>query len=71
MTTLQIAGWKKGMNTVALMKAVQHHSTGSLATAKTLVEDLLAGKEVVLEFADEDARESFRREAAQLGAICR
>jgi len=71
MTTLEITGWKKGMDTVSLIKAVQRYSTRSLSKAKTLVEDVLSGDSIVLEFADEETRELFRREASKLGAICR
>ena len=71
MTTLEITGWEKGLNSVALITLVQRHCTASLATAKRLVEDVLAGKRTVFEFADEETREQFRREASELGAICR
>jgi len=70
MITLDVTGWRKGLDVVALIKAVQLHSTGSLAKSKILVEDILAGKVITLEFQNEEAREKFRKEANALGAVC-
>jgi ribosomal protein L7/L12 len=69
MKTLKLTGWRDGMQTVSLIKAVKEHSTGSLAEAKKLVEDMLDGSPVTLSFESEERCEEFRRLASSLGAI--
>jgi hypothetical protein len=69
MTTLELTGWRPGLNTVALIDAVRTTRNKSLADAKRTVERLLAGEKVVLEFDTEKDREAFRRTAVSLGAI--
>jgi len=69
MRTLRLTGWKPGLRTVSLIEAVRHCSTGSLASAKQAVEELLAGEEVTLTFANDSVRSEFLRRAEACGAI--
>lgn len=69
MTTIRLTGWTKGLRTVSLVRAVNEYATGSLATAKRAVDELLDGREVTLTIPDEARREEFRRVASELGAI--
>ena len=69
MTTLTMTSWKKGLQTVSLIEAINRYSTGSLIRAKSEVERLLAGEAVVLEFSSESAKEEFSEKAEVFGAI--
>lgn len=69
MTTLEMTSWKKGLQTVSLIEAVKEFSTGSLVEAKALVEKLLAGEAVKLEFETESKRAKFQRRAESFGVI--
>ncbi len=70
MTALRLVGWEKGAQTVSLMAAVREYGDVSLAQAKNMVEALLDGKIVVIEFADLVKMETFRRVAIEAGAKC-
>lgn len=71
MITLSITSWKKGLQTIALIKAVQEYSSSrSLLHAKQAVERLLDGAAIVLEFESEAKKGAFKRRAEELGAIC-
>lgn len=70
MTTLEVTAWEKGLQTVSLIEAVKEYSTGSLIRAKALVEKLLAGERVKLEFETEWKKEAFKTKAESLGAVC-
>lgn len=67
MITLRMTGWREGLKTISLMKAIQYYSTGSLVTAKKLTEDLVDGEVIELTFRTEKDRDAFRREAEVLG----
>jgi len=71
MTTLDMMSWKKGLQTVSLIQAVQQYSTRSLIQAKAEVERLVAGETVRLEFESEARKQEFREKAEALGVICR
>jgi hypothetical protein len=71
MTTLELTTWKPGLNTVALIDSVRTHACRSLSEAKRDVERFLDGESVLLEFATENSRESFRKEAEELGVSVR
>ena len=71
MTTLELAGWRPGLETVELIKAVKAHASRSLSEAKSDVERLLDGEVVVLEFSTNESREAFRKIAEGLGARVR
>jgi hypothetical protein len=69
MTTLELTGWRPGLNTVALIDAVRTSRNKSLIDAKRTVERLLAGETVLLEFDTEEEKQAFRRTAESLGAV--
>lgn len=69
MTTIRLTGWTKGLRTVSLVQAVNEYATGSLATAKRAVDELLDGREVTPTIPDEARREEFCRVASELGAV--
>jgi hypothetical protein len=71
MKTLELTGWKVGVQTVSLIEAVRTYSTGSLGTAKELVERLLAGETVSLAFDSDEKRRAFQAKAEELGAVVR
>jgi hypothetical protein len=71
MTTLNMVGWKEGLQTVSLIEAVKDSSTCSLILAKAKVERLLAGESVVLHFESERKKEEFKRKAEALGVVFR
>ena len=69
MTALQLIGWRPGIKSVSLIRAMKEHATGSLTESKRLLEDLLDGKTVTLEFRTEEEKEKFRLLAEELGAV--
>ncbi len=70
MMTLEITSWKKGLQTVSLIRAIKEYSTESLVRAKDEVERLLDGEAIRLEFQTAAARDEFKKKAESLGAIC-
>lgn len=71
MKTLELVGWKPGLQTVSLIEAVKIYSTGSLVKAKREVERLLAGETVLLNFESEEERTAFRAKAEGFGVTVR
>jgi hypothetical protein len=71
MQTLEMVGWKPGLQTVSLIEAANIYCTGSLVAAKREVERLLAGETVVLTFKSEEERTAFRTEAEGFGVTVR
>lgn len=68
MSSLLLKGWRPGLQTVSLIRAVREFSTvDTLAEAKDVVEALLSGRQVTLRFATNAARERFRHLACELG----
>ena len=70
MITLTLVGWEKGLQTVSLINAIREHGDASLPQAKAMVESLLAGQIVAVEFTDVAKKEAFRRAAIGFGAKC-
>ena len=71
MTTLQLVGWKPGLQTVSLVQLVKNESTGSLIAAKRLVDELFEGRTVEVRFKTVEQAKAFRERAEALGAILR
>jgi hypothetical protein len=69
MTTLQMIGWKPGVQTVSLVQLIRDASTGSLTAAKQLVDDLLNGSPVEIQFSTPEQAQDFRERAESLGVI--
>jgi hypothetical protein len=69
MKTLQLVGWKTGLQSVSLVQAMKEYSTGSLVEAKRLLDELLDGREVILAFETDEQRAEFRRLAEKFGAV--
>lgn len=66
--TLELFGWEKGLEGVALIRAIKDHASGqSSEQAKRCVDALVDGQPVLLVFDNESARDAFRREAEALG----
>jgi hypothetical protein len=71
MKTLELTSWKKGLQTVSLIRSVKELSKNpSVADAKAAIERLLDGETVKLEFENESKKEEFKVKAESLGAIC-
>lgn len=68
-TTLRMVGWKTGLQTVSLIQLVKEESTGSLSTAKRLVQALLEGNAVDVSFGSQTGAKAFQERAEGLGAI--
>ena len=69
MTAVRLTGWRKGLRTVSLVQAVNEYATGSLESAKRVVDELLDGRAVTLTIPDDVRGEEFRRVASELGAV--
>jgi hypothetical protein len=50
---LKPGGWERGLQSLSVMNAIREHSDASLSRAKAIVESLLAGQVVTIEFRDE------------------
>ena len=70
MTALKLVGWEKGIKTVSLINAICEYTGSSLSQAKSLVEELLAGKAITIEFADDATMKAFRSRAISFGTRC-
>lgn len=69
MSTIRLVGWTKGVKSVSLIEAVSTYSTGSLISAKKLVDSLLDGECVTLNFSDINQKDQFRVLAESYGAL--
>lgn len=69
-STLRLIGWEKGLQTVSLIRAIRECGDLSLSESKQMVESLLDGQTVAIEFVDLERMSDFRRIASGLGAIC-
>lgn len=70
MITLRLIGWEKGIQAVSLINAIREHSDFSLSQSKEMVESLLEGQIVAIDFLDSAKMHAFRRVAIDLGARC-
>jgi hypothetical protein len=70
MTRVALKGWLPGFNKISLNHLLRHYIGLGLADAEQTVELLLAGEEIVLECADEEAARSFCEQADRIGAVC-
>lgn len=66
---LILSGWKEGILTISLMKAVRDYTDNALPEAKELVEELIRGEEIELSFPDEEKMNQFRKLAAEYGVL--
>ena len=67
MNKVRLKGWKSGLNKVDLNRLLREHANVSLQRAKTLVDGLLGGEEIVVEFSSRATAEVFREVALDLG----
>jgi hypothetical protein len=70
MTNVTLIGWRPGIQTVSLILAVKEQ-VGSLKAAKALVESLIDGQEITIQFDDTKVAVQFCTSAEQLGAVVR
>jgi hypothetical protein len=70
MIELRLVGWKKGLQTISLIHAVREYAGTPMSGAKSIVEDLLRGQVMTLQFSDRTKMETFRDLAEKLGVIC-
>jgi hypothetical protein len=70
MTEIKIVGRRKGLLTVSLIQAIHEHAGTRLPEAKSLVEELLAGRSIAVSFADAAQADTFRALPCRLGAQC-
>jgi len=70
MTEVNIVGWRKGLLTVSLIRAMHDHAGIRLREAKALVEELLSGRSIAVSFTDAAQADAFRALASRLGAHC-
>ena len=69
-STLRLIGWEKGIQTVSLIRAIREYGDLSLSESKQMVESLLDGRIVAIEFVDLARMNAFRHIASGLGATC-
>ncbi len=65
-----LTGWKTGLKTVSLIEAIKAHSGLGLVASKALVDELLEGEVMSLEFESKENAITFQKVAQSLGAIC-
>ena len=70
MTEVRLVGWSPGLKVVSLIQAMMDCAGIGLPEAKSLVEDLLAGRAVVVSFADAAGADALRTLAGRLSAQC-
>jgi hypothetical protein len=70
MTEVRLAGWSHGLQVVSLIQAKIDRAGIRLPEAKSLVEDLLAGRSIAVSFTDAAQADAFRALAGRLGARC-
>ena len=68
MVQVRITGWRPGLNKVGLTKALQSELGWGLAAAKNATDDVLAGKPVSFEVADDGTAERLAATLSNLGA---
>jgi ribosomal protein L7/L12 len=68
MNKIQITGLRYGAKVVSLVSEVKRLAGVSLTEAKSIVERVIDGEAVVLEFKDEETLREFRVAAENLGA---
>jgi hypothetical protein len=69
MTRVRISGWEEGLRKVALNKVLQRYLNISLAPAKTYVDRILSGEEVIVAVESRAVAETLVKEAGSLGAL--
>ncbi|QIF01909.1 hypothetical protein [Roseimicrobium sp. ORNL1] len=69
MNTLKIVRLKPKTKVVSLMAAVGRYSGVGLGDAKALIENVIGGEPVTLQFESEIKRTEFRALAESLGAV--
>jgi hypothetical protein len=70
MTEVRLVGWRPGLQSESLIQAIYHHAGIPLREAKSLVEDLLAGRSIAVSFSDAAQADAFRALAGTLCARC-
>ena len=69
-TSVQITGWREGLNKVQLNHLLRQHAGYGLGEAKRAVDALLAGDTLTFEAADPALASAFCRSACAIGADC-
>jgi hypothetical protein len=69
MNELTLIGWRAGLKTVSLIELVRKSHVKSLTEAKSMVDNLLSGKTIILHFDSPATRDAFRSNAEGLGVI--
>jgi TusA-related sulfurtransferase len=67
--TVRLTGWKVGLSTIDLMKALCEFAEMRLSEAKRTVERLVDGEHIDVTFDDEESARRFRDVADKIGAI--
>jgi len=70
MAEVRLVGWSKGLKVVSLIQAMIDQPGIRLPEAKSLVEELLAGRSIAVSFTDAAQADAFRELASRLGAQC-
>lgn len=70
MTAIKLTGWHPGLRKISLTKLLQGELGISVATAKAAVDDLLDGREVLLQVPDQADTHRLVTEIRELGATC-
>jgi hypothetical protein len=70
MKRVALKGWLAGFNKISLNHLLRQYVGMGLVDAEQTVELLLAGEEIVVECADEEAARLFCEQADRIGAAC-
>jgi ribosomal protein L7/L12 len=70
MSTIKISGWQQGMRKISLTKLLQERGGLGVKEAKALVDNVLAGREAVLDLPTDHDADVVADEIRDLGAIC-
>ena len=66
-----LAGWKPGMVKISLVKMIRSSTGRGLAEAKSCVDEVLAGRSVILAFPTATDADKFCADAQRLGTLAR
>ena len=68
MPKVRITGWRRGLHKINMTKTIRKHLPFGLAEAKHCTDQVLAGKEIVLDVPDATTAQLLARELDALGA---
>jgi ribosomal protein L7/L12 len=69
MKTLQITGWKPGLDKIALTKIIRSHTGFGLAEAKRCTDDVLENKPVIFKGLKSSDADAFLADVQSIGAV--